>query len=77
MSDSIKKYYELVEEGKIDPNTNFEETREAEMLTLMARAAKANRSAEVHTRVAEIQKEFGSTSLLLALQIATDELLDD
>ena len=25
MSDSIKKYHELVEEGKIDPNTSFED----------------------------------------------------
>jgi len=77
MSDSIKKYNELVEDGVIDPNESFEQRREAKMLSLMARAAKANKAAEVHTRVEEIQKEFGSTSLLLALEIATEELLND
>lgn len=77
MSDSITKYHELVEDGVIDPNVSFEERRENEILSLLARAAKADKLGLVEKRAFEVQKEFGSTSLLLGLQIATDELLED
>lgn len=77
MSDSITKYHELVEDGVIDPNVSFEERRENEILSLLARAAKADKLGIVEKRAFEVQKEFGSTSLLLGLQIATDELLED
>ena len=77
MSDSIKKYNELVEEGKIDPSQTYEDRRENEILRLLAKAVKADKIAEVETRAAEVQKEYGTTSLLLGLQIATDEILDD
>ena len=74
MSDSIKKYHELVEEGKIDPNTSFEDKREAKILALISQAAKANKLHEVYTRAEEVKKEFGTTSLLLGLEIAVDEI---
>ena len=77
MSDSVKKYYELVEEGKIDPSQSIEHKREQEILTLFARAAKAGKAGEVELRTKEVMEEFGSTSLLLGLQIAVDELLVD
>lgn len=77
MSDSIKKYNELVEDGVIDPNVSYEQKRENEILALLARAAKAEKLGEVELRAFEVQKEFGSTSLLLGLQIAVDELLED
>lgn len=77
MSDSIKKYHELVEDGVIDPNVSYEQKRENEILALLARAAKAEKLGEVELRAFEVQKEFGSTSLLLGLQIAVDELLED
>ena len=75
MSDSVKKYYELVEEGKIDPNFDPERDRENKILTLLAKAAKADKLVEVELRAKEIQDEFRSSSLLLGLQIACDELL--
>lgn len=77
MSDSIKKYHELVEDGIIDPNVSYEQRRENQILELLAKAAKAGKAGEVEKRAFEIQKEFGSTSLLLGLQIAVDELLSD
>ena len=39
MSDSIKKYHELVEEGKIDPTISYEERREQKILELISTAA--------------------------------------
>jgi len=77
MSDSIKKYHELVEDGVIDPNVSLEQKRENQILELLARAAKAGKAGDVERRAFEVQKEFGSTSLLLGLQIAVDELLDN
>lgn len=77
MSDSIKKYHELVKDGIIDPNVSYEQKRENQILELLARAAKAGKAGEVEKRAFEVQKEFGSTSLLLGLQIAVDELLSD
>ena len=74
MSDSIKKYHELVEEGRIDPNTSYEDKREAKILALISQAAKANKLYEVYTRAEEVKKEFGTTSLLLGLEIAVDEI---
>jgi hypothetical protein len=77
MSDSIKKYHELVEDGVIDPNVSLEQKRENQILELLARAAKAGKAGDVERRAFEVQKEFGSTSLLLGLQVAIDELLED
>ena len=74
MSDSIKKYHELVEEGRIDPNTSYEDKREAKILALISQAAKANKLYEVYTRAEAVKKEFGTTSLLLGLEIAVDEI---
>ena len=75
MSDSIKKYHELVEDGVIDPNVSYEDQREEKILNLLAFAAKTGKLAEIEKRAFEVQKEFGSTSLLLGLQIAVDEIL--
>jgi len=77
MSDSITKYHELVEDGVIDPNLSYEQKRENQILELLARAAKAGKAGDVERRAVEVQKEFGSTSLLLGLQVAVDELLED
>lgn len=77
MSDSITKYHELVEDGVIDPNLSYEQKRENQILELLARAAKAGKAGDVERRAFEVQKEFGSTSLLLGLQVAVDELLED
>ena len=75
MSDTISKYNELVEEGIIDPNIKTEDIREQKIFDLLAEAAKAGKAEEVELRANEIMKEFGSTSLLLGLQIACDEIL--
>lgn len=77
MSDTIKKYHELVEEGKIDPNVSPEETRDSKIMELLSKAAKANVLAQVEIRAEEVKKEFGTTSLLLGLEIAVDELVKD
>ena len=77
MSDSVKKYHELVEEGKIDPNVSYEDKREGQILELLAKAVKSGKIAQVEQRAQEVQKEFKNSSLLLALQIATDEILSD
>ncbi len=77
MSDSVKKYYELVLDGKIDENISPEENRDAKIMELLAKAAKANVLAQVEIRAEEVKKEFGTTSLLLGLEIAVDELVKD
>lgn len=76
MSDSIKKYQELVASGKIDPKRGPEKDREDKIMGLLAEAAKQNKSAAVQIRAAEVQKLFGGASLLLGLQVACDELLN-
>ena len=75
MSDSIKKYHELVEDGVIDPNESYEDRREKQITELLAIAAKSGKLYEIEHRAIEIQREFDSTSLLLGLQIAVDEIL--
>ena len=75
MSDSISKYNELVEEGVINPDVKAEDIREQKILNLLAAAAKAGKAGEVELRAREVMKEFGSTSLLLGLEIACQELL--
>lgn len=75
MSDSVKKYYQLVEEGVINPDKKAEDIRQQKILDLLAAAAKAGKAGEVELRAREVMKEFGSTSLLLGLEIACQELL--
>jgi hypothetical protein len=41
---------------------------------LISQAAKANKLYEVYTRAEAVKKEFGTTSLLLGLEIAVDEI---
>jgi len=40
MSDSIKKYYELLEDGKIDPNKPKREYTELELVETVAKIAR-------------------------------------
>lgn len=75
MSDSVKKYKQLVEEGVINPDKKAEDIRQQKILDLLAAAAKAGKAGEVELRAREVMKEFGSTSLLLGLEIACQELL--
>ena len=75
MSDSVKKYYELLEDGLIGPDFDPEKDREMKIMTLLANATKAGKIAEVELRAEEVRREFKSTSLLLGLEIACDELL--
>ena len=75
MSDTVKKYNELVEDGHIDTNQNAKDTREQKILHLLSSAAKAGKTGEVELRAREVMKEFGSTSLLLGLEIACQEIL--
>lgn len=77
MSDSVKKYNELVEDGVIDPNVSFEDEREQKILGLLAIAANSGKLVEIEKRAFEVQKEFKSSSLLLGLQIAIDEILGE
>lgn len=77
MSDSVKKYNELVEDGVIDPNVSYEDEREQKILGLLAIAANSGKLVEIEKRAFEVQKEFKSSSLLLGLQIAIDEILGE
>ena len=77
MSDSVKKYYELVEEGVYDNKLSPEAERDSKIMELLAKAAKANKLAQVEIRAEEVKKEFGTTSLLLGLEIAVDELINN
>ena len=75
MSDTVKKYNELVEDGVINPDIKAEDTRQQTILDLLSAAAKAGKAGEVELRAREVMKEFGSTSLLLGLEIACQEIL--
>lgn len=78
MSDSIKKYHELVEDGKIQTDSMSPvQSRDYKIMELLAKAAKADVLAQVEIRAEEVRKEFGTTSLLLGLEIAVDELVKD
>jgi len=77
MSDSVKKYHELVEEGVYDNKLSPEKERDNKIMELLAKAAKADKLAQVEIRAEEVKKEFGTTSLLLGLEIAVDELVKD
>ena len=72
MSDSVKKYYELMEEGNITGNVK---NRQEKTMDLLAMAVKAGKIVEVETRAKEVQKEYKTSSVLLGLQIAVDEIL--
>ena len=75
MSDTVKKYNELVEDGVINPDIKAEDTHQQKILDLLSSAAKAGKAGEVELRAREVMKEFGSTSLLLGLEIACQEIL--
>jgi len=75
MSDSVAKYHELVEEGKIDITLNPEEVRENRILELLALAVKSGQMHEIEQRASEVKEEYGTTSALLALEIAVQEIL--
>lgn len=77
MSDTVKAYHEAVKNGKIDPDESYEDRREKEIIQLLTRAAKSGKLNEIEHRAIEVQKEFGSTSFKLGLQIAVQEILGD
>ena len=74
MSDTVKKYFEMQDEG-LDITSK---SRDEQIIELLTKATKAGKLAEVELRCAEIQKEYGSSaSLLLGLQLAMDEVLGE
>lgn len=75
MSDSISKYNQMVEDGTISTDYNALDAREQKILNLFSAAAEAGKAGEVELRAREVMREFGSTSLLLGLEIACQELL--
>lgn len=75
MSDIVKAYHEAVEDGRIDPNESYEDRREKQILQLLAKAAKSGKLNEIEHRAIEVQREFGSSSLKLGLEIAIQEIL--
>lgn len=75
MSDSVKKYHEMIQDGLISPDRKVEDIRQEKIMSLLSRAAKANKLAEVEIRATEVQKEYNTKSLLLGLEIACDEIL--
>lgn len=72
MSDSVKKYYELMEEGKLP---NVEKSKDEKIMELLALAVNAGKIVEVEMRAKEVQEEYNTVSALLGLQIAVDEII--
>ena len=56
MSDSVKKYYELMEDENYGLDKSPVERRDDEIYALMTRATKAGKIVEVQTRAAEVMK---------------------
>lgn len=79
MSDSVKKFYELVEEGKISESKDLERKirlREdilLEELLLLQKASRSGLLVEVVHTALESMQENSSTTPLLALQIGCYE----
>lgn len=79
MSDSVKKYYEMVEDGLIDEKKetvnklNTYDKISLEEVALLDRAAKSGLIVEVVTQALNEVRNHPNTSNLLALQIACHE----
>ena len=61
-----------MEEGNITGNVK---NRQEKTMDLLAMAVKAGKIVEVETRAKEVQKEYKTSSVLLGLQIAVDEII--
>ena len=74
MSDSVKKWADMMEENPDLKHITPEERREIKIDELLTLAVKENKLTEVTQRAKEVREEYNSASLLLGLQIACDEL---
>ena len=77
MSDSVKKWHETISEDIHAVYETADERREKKINKLLNKAKEAGRMTEIMQRVLEVQNEFNTSSFLLGLEIACDELLKD
>ena len=77
MSDSVKKWHETITEDIHAVYETADERREKKINKLLNKAKESGRMTEIMQRVLEVQKEFNSSSFLLGLEVACDELLKD
>ena len=77
MSDSVKKWLETISEDIQAVYETAEVRREKKINKLLNVAKESGKMTEIMLRVVEVQKEFNTSSFLLGLEIACDELLKD
>jgi len=77
MSDSVKKWHETVTEDIHAVYETADERREKKINKLLNKAKESGRMTEIMQRVLEVQNQFNTSSFLLGLEIACDELLKD
>jgi hypothetical protein len=77
MSDSVKKWHETISEDIHAVYETADERREKKINKLLNKAKESGRMTEIMQRVLEVQNEFNTSSFLLGLEIACDELLKD
>ena len=77
MSDSVKKWHETISEDIHAVYETADERREKKINKLLNKAKESGRMTEIMQRVLEVQNQFNTSSFLLGLEIACDELLKD
>ncbi len=77
MSDSVKKWHETITEDIHAVYETSDERREKKINKLLNKAKESGRMTEIMQRVLEVQNEFNTSSFLLGLEVACDELLKD
>jgi hypothetical protein len=77
MSDSVKKWHETITEDIHAVYETADERREKKINKLLNKAKESGRMTEIMQRVLEVQNQFNTSSFLLGLEIACDELLKD
>ena len=77
MSDSVKKWHETIIEDIHAVYETADERREKKINKLLNKAKESGRMTEIMQRVLEVQNEFNTSSFLLGLEVACDELLKD
>ena len=77
MSDSVKKWHETITEDIHAVYKTADERREKKINKLLNKAKESGRMTEIMQRVLEVQNQFNTSSFLLGLEIACDELLKD
>jgi|ETNmetMinimDraft_4_1059912.scaffolds.fasta_scaffold00638_16 hypothetical protein len=77
MSDSVKKWHETITEDIHAVYETADERREKKINKLLNKAKESGRMTEIMQRVLEVQNEFNTSSFLLGLEVACDELLKD